>query len=207
MNDEDNQTSTRMDRKREATSRKIIDTTVDLIRETGYSAVTMEQIAARADIAKGTLYNYYPVKEAIIYDYIDRESNTLNAERIQRMRRLPDTRARMRVSLTELVEGVKQRSEIFEVFFTYRVQQMVSLSRADSRTSGLHALESEILRLGQEAGEIRTDMPLEILEGLYEFVFVVVVQQFYNHPTDFNPQQVIDHCIDLFMNGVKPAKE
>ncbi|MGC4054150.1 MAG: helix-turn-helix domain-containing protein [Paludibaculum sp.] len=32
----------------------------------GYEAVSMEQIAAEADVAKATLYNHFPVKEALI---------------------------------------------------------------------------------------------------------------------------------------------
>lgn len=37
-----------------------------LIRAYGFEETTMEQIAEEADIAKGTLYNYFPAKEAII---------------------------------------------------------------------------------------------------------------------------------------------
>ncbi len=56
----------RMDRKKKETRQKIIASGMDLFIRQGFEAVTMEQIAEQADIAKGTLYNYFPIKEAIL---------------------------------------------------------------------------------------------------------------------------------------------
>ena len=60
--------------------------------------------------------------------------------------------------------------------------------------------------MGQETGEIRRDMPLHILVALVEFVFIEVTQQFYSEPETFNSGKVIEQCVDLFLNGVKPSK-
>ncbi len=201
--DEKNNSTSRMDRKREATSRRIIAAALELIDRHGYEAVTMEQIAEQADIAKGTLYHYYPVKEAVIADHIERLSVEKNTERIERMKLLPDTRARIAASLTELMAAVEQQRVLFEKYFTYRVRQMVSLERKPNRPVGVHALEAEIIHIGQQSGEIRTDISQEIIEGLYEFLFITVVQQYFNHPDTFDKDRVIAECVELFMNGVK----
>ena len=37
-----------------------------LFERDGFESVTMEQIAAAADVAKGTLYNHFPTKEAVL---------------------------------------------------------------------------------------------------------------------------------------------
>lgn len=50
-----------MARKKEKTRQVIITTAMNLFIQNGYEATTMEQIAEMADIAKGTLYNYFPV--------------------------------------------------------------------------------------------------------------------------------------------------
>jgi AcrR family transcriptional regulator len=44
-----------------------------LFEERGYEAVTMEQVAAAADISKGTLYKYFPVKEALLAHQFQQE--------------------------------------------------------------------------------------------------------------------------------------
>ena len=64
---------TRRDRKRQQTLDHIARTGYALFQAYGFDAVTMEQIAAEADIAKGTLYKYFPVKEAVLSHWIHAE--------------------------------------------------------------------------------------------------------------------------------------
>jgi AcrR family transcriptional regulator len=192
---------TRVDRKKKETQGKIISVAMGLFRKQGVEATTMEQIAREVDIAKGTLYHYFPVKEAIIDEYIKQIFREHNSERIPKLRDLPDTRSRMAFILSSLMEGVQAQREIFEKYFVYRIQKMISLHPDESMASGLYSLESEIIRLGQESAELRQDLPVEILEDLFEFVFIKVAQQLYLDPDKFNLQEVIDRYLDLFMDG------
>lgn len=193
----------RMERKKEETKQKIIGIAMPLFIQHGVDAVTMEQIAEEADVAKGTLYNYFPVREAIIDEYIKRGFSERNLERVQRLRKLADTRTRMIEILSELMQGVQAQREIFEKYFVYRIQHMIALRQNESEQSGLYLLEAELIALGQENGEIRKDLPFDILTGLFEFVFVKVAQQFYKDPDKFKPRKVIEQCVDLFMDGVR----
>ena len=193
----------RAERKKEETRQKIISVAMKLFMEQGIAGTTMEQIAEEVDIAKGTLYHYFPVREAILDEYIKRVFVERNPERIQRLRKLPDTRSRLRLILAELIEGVQAQKEIFESYFIYRIQNMIALHPNESAQSGLYLLEAEIIELGQHSDEIRSDLPLEILTGLFEFVFIKVAQQFYQEPEKFKTSPVIEQCVDLFMNGVR----
>lgn len=199
-------TSGRMDRKREETRQKVIAATLALISAQGYEAVTMEQIAEKADIAKGTLYNYYPVKEAIIAEYIDRLSIERNLERIERLQQLPDTRSRIILSLREMLEAIRGQPELFEKYFTYRVQRMITLDRRAARVSGLHTLERGVIEMGQATGEIRSDIAPTLLEALFEFSFIVAAQAYYQNPVDFDMESTIAQCADLFIHGAGRQK-
>jgi len=57
--------------KGEQTRRHIFETALVLFREKGFDATTMQQIAERADVAKGAAYYYFPSKEAIIQAYYE----------------------------------------------------------------------------------------------------------------------------------------
>ncbi|HPH96939.1 MAG TPA: helix-turn-helix domain-containing protein [Anaerolineaceae bacterium] len=193
--------ASRMERKKEENRQKIIATAMGLFGQHGYDATTMEQIAAAADIAKGTLYNYFPVKEAILDAFIKQSFKERNAERIARMHALPDTRSRMIQMLTDLMAGVANQPVIFEKYFIYRIQNMIALRQDESTHSGLISLEQAILELGQQSGELRADLPQALLLALIEFVFIEVAQQYYRAPETFKASQTIEDCVDLFMNG------
>ena len=54
-----------MRKKSPETTQKIVQAALALMLESGFKATTMEGIAARAGISKGTLYAYFPDKDAI----------------------------------------------------------------------------------------------------------------------------------------------
>lgn len=56
----------RRERKKLATRRRILEAALGLFEEKGYEATTVEEIAQRADVAKGTVFNYFPQKRAFL---------------------------------------------------------------------------------------------------------------------------------------------
>jgi AcrR family transcriptional regulator len=57
---------------KKARTRKLIsDLAVELFIEKGFAAVTVAEIAEKAEVAVTTLFNYYPTKESIIFDRED----------------------------------------------------------------------------------------------------------------------------------------
>ena len=194
---------TRVERRMAQTRRTIVDTAITLIRANGFEATTMEQIAAEADIAKGTLYNYFPSKEAIIGAYVGQSFAERHGDRITRMRDLPDTRARLTLMLGGLMERVQAQADIFELYLAHRVRAVVSLRPDESEggKSGFGALAAEIVQLGQEAGEIRRDLPLVMLVEFIEFVFVEVAKQFYLEPDGYDAAAAVEQGVNLFLGG------
>lgn len=193
----------RVERKKEETKGKIINVALQLFKQQGFEATTMEKIAEAVDIAKGTLYNYFPVKEAILNEFIQRSFRERNTERIQQARKAVDTRSRLTLVLGELIRGVQAEKEIFEKYFVYRIKNMIALHPDESDKSGIEPLATEIIQLGQKNAEIRNDLPLDLLIGLFEFTFIKIAQQFYLEPEKFKASEAIEQCVDLFMNGAK----
>jgi AcrR family transcriptional regulator len=193
----------RMERKKEETRQKIVKAAVRLFDRLGLEAVTMEQIAEEADIAKGTLYNYFPVKGAILQEWINQTFEERHAERIARLLSLPDTRTRLICMYSELLEGIQRQPVIFEKYLEYLMQNWASFNLNESERTGLYRLVSEVIRLGQEEGTVRRDVPNAILEDLCENLFLEVVKQYYTGRETFNAAGMIELCVDLFMSAAR----
>jgi len=191
----------RTERKKIETRNKVISTAVKLFNELGLDAVTMEQIAETADIAKGTLYNYFPSKDAIINAFIQQTFQQRNDDRIAQLRLLPDTRSRLTRIFSVLIEGVQTQKQIFENFMLYRLKSVISFHPPEGEESGLSLLICEIIDLGQQNHELRTDLPRDLLEDLFEFALIEAIMPIYLTPETFQPQQSIEQCVDLFLNG------
>jgi AcrR family transcriptional regulator len=60
----------RREQKKDATRRRIIETGVRIFSERGIEAATVDEIAAAADVGKGTIYNYFATKEDIVVAFM-----------------------------------------------------------------------------------------------------------------------------------------
>jgi AcrR family transcriptional regulator len=101
----------RMDRKKEEMRNRIIDSAITLFDQFGIDEVTMDQIAEKADVAKGTLYNYFSSKDTVIAAYIQRSFYNHDRERIEEIQNLPNTQERLTFLLMTLLQesGGKKR--------------------------------------------------------------------------------------------------
>lgn len=57
---------TRRERKKEETKERIFKAALKLFKTKGFEATTVDDIAAKADVAKGTFFNYFPRKEEVL---------------------------------------------------------------------------------------------------------------------------------------------
>src|ERR1051326_848012 len=56
----------RRERKKGETRERIFAAACKLFRHKGFDATTIDEIAEKADVAKGTFFNYFPRKEAVL---------------------------------------------------------------------------------------------------------------------------------------------
>ncbi len=191
----------RLERKKEETRKKIIDTAMGLFYEQGFDATTMEQIAEMADIAKRTLYNHFSVKEAILSEYIQRLTKNRIVKEINRLKEMPDTRSRLIICLSKSIEWVELNREIMEKYIAYRMQNLGQACRDKSIRSGFEEILIRIIEIGQKAGEIRDDIPIEMLTNQLHFIHASILIGWLAHSERYSAYESIAKNVDLFLNG------
>ena len=197
-------TGTRRERKKEETRQKIIDVAMELFSRQGVHATTMEQIADLVDVSKVTIYNYFPVKEAIVNASMQGCNRKIREEKIpQLIEDFPDTRSRLMELFRGSHEWMKANREIYKVYFGYRMQNLFDSFRDQSRRSGFEGVLAMIVGAGQEAGEIRRDMSAEILARHLEMMGAAAFMPWWVDPDSFSLEENLGPAIDLFLNGAK----
>lgn len=191
-------------RKRQQTADHLTDIAFELFASQGYEAVTMEQIAATADVAKGTLYNHFPVKEALLSHRFHADLAAAMPGLFAELARLPGSVARLRGFLQASAaynEGVR---DYLAPYLHYRLSQPVDTLGRDNR-SGLDQIYIRLLADGQAAGEIRPDLPLQQLADTLAFMHLGTVLRWLRTP-DTSLAAEFDTMLDLFLNGAgRPA--
>jgi AcrR family transcriptional regulator len=130
---------TRRERKKEETKERILEVAFALFRRRGVEATTIDDICEKADIAKGTFFNYFPRKEAL-FGYL---SETWVTEAEKKVNEI-------------LAEGDPAWHQLREVFIGfagfYEEDRELSKHMAMEWTRGMHAPDNEVCRRWDELG-------------------------------------------------------
>ena len=203
MVSDDSSQINRQERKKEETRKKIIETAMALFEKNGFEATTMEQISEEADIARRTLYNHFPVKEAILAEFIGSATKGSGSAIMLRLQQMPDTRTRLIHSFTQQLEMALKQEDIFRAYFAYRMYNKFQLPEDHSIKSGGHVFFEEIVKLGQQSGELRTDIPVEAFLKHLELVLAIIITDLIHRKDDLVLSKLIEENVDIFLNGVR----
>jgi len=106
-------------RQREAAARRkaILTAGLKLFRKQGYARTTMPQIAAAAELAPGTLYLYFPSKEALYVELLAEGYAQLQARLARPAASAAPLRRRAEAMIDAFLGFACERPEYFEIIF------------------------------------------------------------------------------------------
>lgn len=189
----------RRERKRAQTLDHLADTAFALFETHGFDAVTMEQIAAAADVAKGTLYNHFPVKEALLAHRFHREFAAGRTELAARIEPMPGFAARLTAILQASARWCRPHRDYLPHYIRYRFG-------TDSERSGIEAAFAALIAGGQQSGEVRSDIPAAQLATMLKQLYFGAVWRWLTEPyLDLDLEFAA--IIDLFLNGADARRQ
>jgi AcrR family transcriptional regulator len=150
------------ERSKAAVRARIIEHAVRLFAERGIDAVTVDDIAAAADVGKGTIYNYVRTKEDLIVAFLAGVERDVQGQ----LRDLDTSRLPLQKALSRFVKLQFQLKAPHHRFVRVFFAQM--FLRTDTFTpymAEIHELTrsttEQFFRLLRERGAIRRDVSLE----------------------------------------------
>ncbi|MBP1759906.1 MAG: transcriptional regulator [Firmicutes bacterium] len=185
----------RRERKKKETREKIFSNAMELFRLQGFSATSIEQITQQADVGKGTFYNYFPSKEAVITEFSKRSWQGL----ANKGRQKPSmcTRHRLETLLQDWAEFMIKDREIAWVTVRNREGADYDLS--------LHYGLLAIITVGQQNGEISSQFdPAFLAESLEGMMVQHFIRWFVSGTGDLH--QELSHALSVFLDGLTEKK-
>jgi len=192
--------SGRRERKRKETADKLAETAWRLFESQGFEKVTMEAIAAEADVAKGTLYNHFPVKEALLQHYFHNALRTERPQLLEKLKPLPNARERMRAFFAIAADWSEARRDYLVHYLHFR---MTGAGDDISSRSGTDRVFAWLIESGQESGEFRKDLPLELSVHYLSFLHLGTLLRWLHTP-GLRLADEFDAMLELFCQGLVP---
>jgi len=190
----------RRERKKEETRHRIFHAAIDLFRERGFEQTTVDDITEKADVAKGTFFNYFHRKEAVLA-YLT-ESRLLAIEESAEALLAEDRPAPEK--LFDLLASIASPYAEDHDLSRYVLTELMSRIYLPSEEEIMrwHELFVNIIRRGQERGEIRPEIAAERIERVVGCVFHGTVFQWVHcHPNVFPLLPELRERLTLVMEG------
>ena len=190
-----------VERKKKEIRDRIIAVAGELFNQQCFENTTMDQIAAEAMVARRTLYNYFPVKEAIADEYVRTISQDTAQKTLETLSDLPDTRSRLIAAINNRYDWLELNPELCGIVLMYRMKIMLQEPNHKFESSGTQTLIMDILRAGQERGIISSDIPIERVFGFIEYMRTVTVLDWLKDKTQVNLREETVQLVDLVLYG------
>lgn len=195
------------ERKKKEIRGRIIAVAGELFNRQGFENTTMDQIAAEAVVSRKTLYNYFPLKEAIADEYVRSISKDTARETRAILSDLPDTRSRLIAAINNRYDWLELNPELCGIVLMYRMKIMLQEPNHKFESSGTQTLIMDILRAGQERGEISSDIPIERVFSFIEYMRTVMVLDWLKDNTRINLREETVQLVDLVLYGAFSRQE
>lgn len=143
------------------TRERLFHAALQLFAKKGFAETTVEDITEAADVGKGTFFNYFPSKDHILLAFGEMQLGKLeSAVEVARSTKepMPEFLRTLGVRMTQ--EPTRNPEIIRALLQAYLSTTPVRAAMIDLQRR-VHAIHSEMIRLGQERGEIRSDIPAE----------------------------------------------
>lgn len=193
-------TTTRWERRKEQTHQRLLGAGERLFRTQGFDATTVEEIAAAADVAKGTFFNYFASKETLLGDLLDMRTQPLLDDPPACEQPAPE---RIWQLLLAVRRELAPYLHLFPRMFTYALAH----PKPDPSVRRHRTLAQAVARLvrdGQDRGYVRPGVDAEAAGAMISTYFfrISVLESVYKADEDFQWEVQMQAGLDVVYQGL-----
>jgi len=190
----------RRERRREELRERIFQAAIRLFIEQGFFNTTVEQITEVADVGKGTFFNYFESKEHLVLKLTEAQEAVVR-KTVSQVDSAVSVRSLLQTLQHQIAAGPGRSQLMLRSLLGCAYTNDIVWERFKQLLGLARELISQIMRRGQELGEIRVDIPPLELARLYQQMVFGTNAIWSLHPPA-NLDEWIDRTFDIFWRGI-----
>ena len=155
-------TTSRRERKKQETRQRLLECAWRLFQGHGYDDTTVEEITDAADVAKGTFFNYFQTKEALLDELALWRIDLLGSHVLAADDVPEGAVARIKRMVRAMAAEFSPERELPQHLFIARISAPIRRESAHRLGSIMH----DLVQQGQASGEIRADVDAGLIARL-----------------------------------------
>lgn len=191
------------ERKKQARKERIVQAALDLFRQSGYENTTVEEIATAAEVGKGTFFNYFPTKEAVLLAISDQQM-ALMQESLEHdlLNNDIDLKTRLLQLFDTLAHFIESEGnpELVKLTVFEAMKHPETLRQRPNRIR-LRNLIAALVEQGQTTQQLRADVDQDLITQALEGVYFQQIFEWCAAPDEISLAQRLRTAINLVLEG------
>lgn len=164
------------ERNKQRIIRQIVEAARTLFCEVGYERTTMDMIADKAEVSRGTLFNYFPTKMVLLLPFAgDLYEQYVQPEVHKYLETHPEMLDALRFLFLKIGEQILTHPDIEQALRQEFYSPQSTMNAVTSRTGFFDMLQA-LVSYGQQCGEVRTDIAVEKLAHYIGILYLSLVR-------------------------------
>ncbi|GAC1396580.1 MAG: TetR family transcriptional regulator FadR [Chloroflexota bacterium] len=191
----------RRERKRQAVHQSLLDAALRLFGQYGISRTTVDDIAEAADVARQTVFNHFPYKEAFALELASATIRDVGQHAHALLEAGSPALEVLQASARRILDSAVDQGECAVVAARELLHSdLERASRAAEKVPLCHLFEAILLQ-AREEGAIQQHLPLEVVARNMGAVLTSIVAQILHSDPD-SLRRDLSVCFDMFLNGI-----
>ncbi len=180
---------------------RIRDAAFELFERQGFEATTIDQIAALADVGKGTFFNYFPTKQNVLTDYYTR----LSAEFISIAENIKTGNAQKRFAkLFEAMEKMLHREgKVVDVLYPEVFKQPKLIALDENIEERVSAIYAGWLETDKSKERVRNDLDTPLAVRLIFDIWSATLRAWIESDKSFSLAQELNLKFEILFIGLQ----
>ena len=205
-------TAERKAREKELRQQQILDAAYEVFRQVGYASATVDQIAERAELAKGTIYLYFKSKEELYFSLLVNGLDILVDLLSGMLKKNPSPERFFTQTAQTLFQFFANHTDYFRIFMTMRQEEMQArlppepARRINKRATEILKLLAERIQTGIDAGAYASVDPWQVANVLWGAFTGITQLALTKEQLNVRPRQIdelLTLCFDLIHKGIR----
>lgn len=180
---------------------RIYEAALSLFREQGYESTTVDQITRQAGLAKGTFFNYFPTKDAVLRYLGTREIGRLGSTLSTNGNGRGTAIGKLKRLMAALAANLEEDRPLVSLIFRKGVTAP-DLLAGDAGGFSLQPVASLLIRQAQYNGEVNRDLDPDGLAAALDALYLQQLVRWCESTRPYPLAERLTGIVDLLLLGI-----
>ena len=179
---------------------RLYEAALNLFRGQGYEMTTVDQITRQAGLAKGTFFNYFPTKDAVLRYMGAREVGRLGAATLS-LNGTASSIGKLKRLMSALAASLERDRDLVCLIFREGVT-VSDLMAGDAGGFSLQPMAALLIRQAQRQNEINPNLDPDALAAALDALYLQQLVRWCESSKPYPLAERLTGIVDLLLSGI-----